>query len=447
MTADQVKYLKEQLNKDNGEGKPVANSVFYDFDNNMAFRNGFDFVIFDDANELVHCIAANQNARVKDQSPYCMYSASYEQLQYTEANLDLDGLNHVLANMLKDLVTDDQAAMIKKWALDLPVNPISTVLSSYHKEPNPTIPYRPVTVVTRPDGVSQGYPVTGATEEQPIKAVSADKAVDSIGSLTDGANVVISSKDDTAITEPLTVAANNVTITGKDLPVTGDVKVEGDGVTLKGISFSNDNVTGDYKGSHMLSITGDNATLSGCTFKDDGTASKTRTAITSTAETMLIEDCVFDGAGGIYNAFESTYNVGVVSNMIIRNCTFKKEAASNNFVSLYKFVDGATVLFENCIFEQGNNSNALRLSNLDNTHVTVTFKDCKFSTENTGEYAGLVLLQDPSSDKSEDFSLITINFINLTNMEGKVYKDNNGTGADKIWYTYNTETEPVVNFA
>lgn len=447
MTADQVKYLKEQLNKDNGEGKPVANSVFYDFDNNMAFRNGNDFVIFDDTNELVHCIAANQNAYVKNQSPFCMYSAGYDQLQFTEANLDLEGLTYILENMLSGLIDDNQKAMIQRWAQDLPVNPISTVLSSYHKEPNPKVPYRPVTVVTRPDGVSQGYPVTGTPEEQPIKATTAEKASDTISTLTDGASVVISSKDGASIDEAITVAANNVTITGSDLPVTGDVKVEGDGVTLKGISFSNENVTGDYQGSHMLSITGDNATLSGCTFKDDGTASKTRTAITSTAETMLIEDCVFDGAGGIYNAFESTYNVGVVSNMIIRNCTFKKEAASNNFVSLYKFVDGATVLFENCIFEQGNNTNALRLSNLDNTHVTVTFKDCKFSTENTGEYAGLVLLQDPSSDKSEDFSLITINFINLTNMEGKVYKDNNGTGADKIWYTYNTDTEPVVNFS
>lgn len=447
MTADQVKYLKEQLNKDNGEGKPVANSVFYDFDNNMAFRNGFDFVIFDDTNELVHCIAANQNARVKDQSPYCMYSASYEQLQYTEANLDLDGLNYVLANMLKDLVTDDQAAMIKKWALDLPVNPISTVLSSYHKEPNPTIPYRPVTVVTRPDGVSQGYPVTGATEEQPIKAVSADKAVDSIGSLTDGANVVISSKDDTAITEPLTVAANNVTITGKDLPANGDVKITGDGVTLKGIAFGNDNTTGEYKEAHMLDIAGDNATISDCTFKDDGTENKTRTAVSADSANLVIENCVFDGAGGIYNAFESSYNVATIESLVIRNCVFKKEAASNNFISMYKFVDGATVLIENCTFEQGDNTNSIRFSNLDNTHVTVTIKDCKFSSENV-TWPGFILFQDPTTDKTEDMSLITVNIINLTNMDGsKVYKDNEGTGVDKIWYTYNTETEPVVNFA
>ena len=135
MTADQVKYLKEQLNKDNGEGKPVANSVFYDFDNNMAFRNGNDFVIFDDANELVHCIAANQNAYVKNQSPFCMYSAGYDQLQFTEANLDLEGLTYILENMLSGLIDDNQKAMIQRWAQDLPVNPISTVLSSYHKEP------------------------------------------------------------------------------------------------------------------------------------------------------------------------------------------------------------------------------------------------------------------------------------------------------------------------
>lgn len=447
MTADQVKYLKEQLNKDNGEGKPVANSVFYDLDNGMAFRNSMDFVLFDDTNELIHCIAANRNNKVKDETPYCLYSAGYDMIQITEANLTLEGLQNVLDNMLKSIATEEQAAQIKEWALNLPVNPISTVVSSYHKEPNPTVNYRPVTVITRPDGVSNGYPVTYPDSEQPIKTSTAEKAIDTISTLTDGANLMISSKDGASVDEAITVTANNVTITGNDLPVTGDVKIEGDGVTLKGISFGNENVTGDYQNSHMLTISGDNATLSGCTFKDDGTANKTRTAITSTANNMVIEDCVFDGAGGIYNTFESTYNVGVVTNMVIRNCTFKGDAASNNFVSLYKFTDGATVLFENCTFEQKGESNSLRLSNLDNTHVTVTFKDCKFKTENVGQYAGLVLLQDPTSEKSEDFSLITINFINLTNFEGKVYKNNDGTGADKIWYTYNTDTEPVVNFS
>ena len=184
-----------------------------------------------------------------------------------------------------------------------------------------------------------------------------------------------------------------------------------------------------------------------CTFKDDGTENKTRTAVSADSANLVIENCVFDGAGGIYNAFESSYNVATIESLVIRNCVFKKEAASNNFISMYKFVDGATVLIENCTFEQGDNTNSIRFSNLDNTHVTVTIKDCKFSSENV-TWPGFILFQDPTTDKTEDMSLITVNIINLTNMDGsKVYKDNEGTGVDKIWYTYNTETEPVVNFA
>ena len=447
MTADQVKYLKEQLNKDNGEGKTTATSVFYDFDNGMAFRNNNEFVIFDDTNELIHCIAANRNTRTKDETAYCMYSAAYEQLQFTEANLTLEGLQAILDNMLSSLITEDQKQHIIDWATTLPCNPISTVVSTYHKDPNPTIPYRPVTVITRPDGVSNGYPVNGNTDSEIIKTTTVKNAVTSIGNASDGDSIVVSNKNNEPITEALTVSANNVTITGTNLELNGDTVIDGDGVTMNGIVFGNENVTGDYKSSHLLALNGNNATLTGCTFKDDGTADKTRTAIAAASRVVTIEDCVFDGAGGIYNAFESNYNTATIEKFVFRNCVFKPEAASNNFVSMYKFVDGAQVLFENCSFEFGGDSNAIRLSNLDNTHATIIFKDCKMKSTNDGTYAGFLLLQDPTSDKSEDFSLFTINFINFTNFEGKVYKDNNGTGVDKIWYTYNSDTEPVVNFS
>ena len=117
MTADQVKYLKEQLNKDNGEGKTTATSVFYDFDNGMAFRNNNEFVIFDDTNELIHCIAANRNTRTKDETAYCMYSAAYEQLQFTEANLTLEGLQAILDNMLSSLITEEAKTALIQWTL------------------------------------------------------------------------------------------------------------------------------------------------------------------------------------------------------------------------------------------------------------------------------------------------------------------------------------------
>lgn len=444
MTVDQVKYLKEQLNADNGEGKPIANSVFYDLDNGMAFRNNGDFVIFDDANELIHCIAANRNNYVKQESPYCLYSAGYEMLQFTEANLTLDGLKTLLNGMLTNIATEDQKKQIIRWAEALPVNPISTVVSSYHKDPNPLIPQKPLTVVTRPDGVSNGYPVNGSSTSQPIKAMNSTKLVESLGNMEDGTSIHISGSD--SIDTAMTVSANNCTISAKDLPVTAAIVVDGEGVTLKGIDISNANLEGEAKTAHMLTINGDNFTMDGCTICDDGETS-TRNAVSCKSETLIVKDCVFDGNGMVYNAFEMAYNQSKCKDIIFENCVFKEGAATNNFASFYDFVDNATITFNNCSFSMGENTNAIRLSNINNNHATLNINDCKFETKNVGEYSGLILLQDSSSDKSQDMSLITININNLTNMAGTKKYMVNGTGADRIWYTYGADDEPVVKFA
>lgn len=444
MTVDQVKYLKEQLNADNGEGKPIANSVFYDLDNGMAFRNNGDFVIFDDTNELIHCIAANRNNNVKHESPYCMYSAGYEMLQFTEANLTLSGLKTLLNGMLSGIATDDQKKQIIKWAEALPVNPISTVVSSYHKDPNPMIPQKPLTVVTRPDGVHNGYPVVGEGGSQPIKAMTSSKFVESISKLSEGTSIHISGSD--AIDSAVTIAANNCTISGKDLPVTAAIVVDGEGVTLKGMDITNANLEGETNKAHMLTINGDNFTLDGCTISDDGETS-TRNAVSCKSEVLLVKDCVFDGNEKVYNTFEMAYNQSKCKDIVFENCVFKEGAATNNFTSFYDFVDGATITFDSCIFSMGENTNAIRLSNINNNHATLNINDCKFETKNVGEYSGLILLQDSSSDKSQDMSLITININNLTNLAGTKKYMENGTGANRIWYTYGADDEPVVKFA
>ena len=442
MTADQVKYLKEQLNADNGKGKPIANSVFYDLDNGMAFRNNGDFVIFDDTNELIHCIAANRNNYIKQESPYCMYSASYEMLQFTEANLTLEGLKTLLNGMLTGITTDAQKNQIIKWAEALPVNPISTVVSSYHKEPNPVIPQKPLTVITHPDGVSNGYPVNGEKKETPIKTVSADKAVESIADAKDNSSTYINGSD--PITDVLDLKANNYTIAAKGLPITNAVSVSGNGVTMKGFDLTNENLEGEYKEAHILTITGDDFTMENCRIADAGV--KTRTGISSNAEVMTIKNCVFDGDGKIYNMFESAYGSAKCKDILFENCTFKEGASNHNFVSFYEFVDGATITFNKCSFSCGPNTNAIRLSNLKNTRATVNIIDCKYETKALNEYAGVVLLQDSSSDKSQDMSLITINFVNLTDFSGKQYIKN-GKGKECLWYTYNSDDEPVVTIS
>jgi len=151
MTSNQVTFLKN-LNKDSGrtdkDGRhlPAASSVHYLFHDGITFRNENDFIFFDDDNQLVHCISANADSTIKQGCPFSLFSASYDSLMYTQANLTLDDLKYLLANMFSDKLTEDQSKQIIDWAKRLPVNPISVVIGQYTKAYNDNPgDYNPIT--------------------------------------------------------------------------------------------------------------------------------------------------------------------------------------------------------------------------------------------------------------------------------------------------------------
>lgn len=465
MTKDQVVYLRDQLNKDNGKGKPVANSVFYDFDNDMAFRNNGDFVVFDDDKEMVHCISANRNNYVKDETPYSMISTSYEHMQFVEANLTLDGLNSIITDVLNSLLTDEQKQQIKDWALNLPVNPISPVISSYGRHPAPVTEYRPVTIVANPDGTSKGYPVNGGNKgPAPVKSVPADKATDSITSIEAGATLAISGAVDLSEEIAIPEAAEGVTLIGnKDVVVSKKMTIPANDVTIKNMKISNANTVKDNNKESTIDATGSKFTLDSCTWE---TAGDTRTGIYVNGSEITIRNCTFDGTtdGKLYNLVEPHYGKSEpIKKMVVENCVFKPTASSNNFISLYDFEEGAEVEFNNCVFNPNGLSNPLRISSISGHKATITFNNCRYAPTECTHGSGMVIFQGVKNNKTGvgnlDFSKITVKFNNLRTLDGsKKYTKNNGlevwTGdsdpvapADRIYYTYNLEAMPNIIFA
>ena len=111
-------------------------------------------------------------------------------------------------------------------------------------------------VITRPDGVHNGYPVTSGSTSSIVKTTPATKAAESIEKMEDGANLFISGE---AALIDQNVTASNITITGNDTNSEGTMTVSGDNVTLKGISFTHDeNVE---KTENILKLNGDNAVV------------------------------------------------------------------------------------------------------------------------------------------------------------------------------------------
>lgn len=169
---------------------------------------------------------------------------------------------------------------------------------------------------------------------------------------------------------------------------------------------------------------------------------------------VVFENCTFEDKDGIiYNYIEFDISgTAPVSDVIIRNCNFTGKI-KNNYISIYNMVEGANVLIENCTWDYCHN--ALRISNPDNVSATYTIKDCTYKSTLDDDYAGFLLLQDYSKDSGlQDFTKISIKFINLIGPDGNVVTGNEHGTAKQVYYVYDdqdgiiTDTnQPKVSFA
>ena len=122
-----------------------------------------------------------------------------------------------------------------------------------------------------------------------------------------------------------------------------------------------------------------------------------------------------------YNGIEIGLTTGLAKSVIIDNVNFDG-TFSNNGISIFGMDEGGVVTISNCYFKKV--SNLIRLSNRTNTHWTINLINCVCDEWETGEYAGMILLQDYTSgsaaaaDANNIFNKITINIQNCTKPDG-----------------------------
>jgi hypothetical protein len=370
-----------------------------------------------------------------------MYSTGYENIKITEANLNFEGLTILLDGMLKDLVSEDQKNLIVKWAQHLPSLPLSPAVSTGYYNNVPEVRRKALVADKVVDVTKIG---AGATSTS-IKSISVAELTEFLSTMSEGSSIILQ-KTNSGVTDTLAIGTDNVTINGGKNTLSNAITITGNGVTLTDATITNGSITDTSNSAHMLVISGDDTVVKNCTIADANT--KMRTAIIMNSHTATFENCTFSGNAQIYNSFEASQSVdGKIKSIAFKNCSFSSDACTNNNVSMYQFEDGATVLFENCKFVCAKNNNAVRLSNYSNAKVNIIFNNCEYSTVEAGEWSGLLLLQNiHSGEDTEDFGLFTINFKNLHKPNGNKYTSN-GTGINRIWYTYNSETVPNVNFS
>lgn len=156
MTADQVKMMRDYANKDDGTGTTKAYSMTAVFNNEISFSNKDHYVIYDDANELIHCLEANTST-IDEASvaPYKINTGFYGNIQYMEGLYTMKNFGTAVKDLFLDkgLITQDQYDQIMNWSQTIR-NSMPDKKPMYYKETAAPIPRSP-SRVTRKDGVFQ----------------------------------------------------------------------------------------------------------------------------------------------------------------------------------------------------------------------------------------------------------------------------------------------------
>ena len=174
MTADQVSMLRDFHLKDDGTGQPLAGSLAAVFNNELAFVNSKDYVVYDDANELVHCIKPNTEGPIEQARwPFRFMTGYYGNLQYMEAFYDMANFEKAVKGLLTDkgLITKEQEAMIMTWASGIQNHTIVPKQPGpYFKDTVLPVGQAPTPEV-RPDGIFHASPIGHYTDRNKLEAL------------------------------------------------------------------------------------------------------------------------------------------------------------------------------------------------------------------------------------------------------------------------------------
>lgn len=186
------------------------------------------------------------------------------------------------------------------------------------------------------------------------------------------------------------------------------------------------NVSGDM-GLALLKVNAEgDVNLTNLTNTGKVTAQKNICYQIETAGNVAFKDCTFNQTGG-YNGMNISNNTGdtkLVGDVTIENVDWTGKL-SNNCICVYNHAENAVLTVKNC--HMAVVSNAIRLSNNSNVPMTVNVENCTFDKWATGEYCGMIILQDYTSTSTDwqtnaRFSpaKLTINIKNCTGPNGPI---------------------------
>ena len=171
MTSEQIKLVKDICLTDDGTGNPKAGVFTVLFNDEISFRNTDDFVIWDDANELIHKITVNFDGPVSGAAwPYKISTGFFGNIQFLEGLYNMTNFEKVIDEMFLNtgLIDEEKKEMIMKWAENIRNHAMVPTRPGPYFPTVPQIPPKPPIPECRPDGIFHAGPIDQRTKKNMI---------------------------------------------------------------------------------------------------------------------------------------------------------------------------------------------------------------------------------------------------------------------------------------
>lgn len=426
MTKDQVTLIKESYLKEakrpDGTRSTAAEYMRFCLDGNIDFATSKDLVIFDDENNMLHCICVNDDARSQAMYPIKIMSSDYGIIQQLEGIMSRQNFeDFVNTGFISKIISKEKAEYLINFARGINNQAIQP------KEAEPFFPVNPQIIPMHNTQIMRDKNI----KDTNLVSVKIARSSKDVKKLIENAEVgdVIMIDAAAPISEALTIDKSIVLISN-GAEISAPITITGNDteVSIQGFKLTNENGSGN-----ILTATCKSIFIENCEFYAM-TSANTLATITCT-DSATIRGSVFDsdkdsnGTILVKNGIEFSQKIPI-SKIEITNNTFSKTCCRNNDISLFAFADNAEVNISNNLFEFS--GNALRVSNnIKNKNVKISCVGNTYLQTTDDDYCGFMFFQYPNSSANDDFSSISMLIKGLTGPDNKSMKESN---ASKILY-------------
>lgn len=231
MNLEQINLLKESYYKktktpDGSRDTTLGEYMRFCLDGGVDFITSKDLVVYDDENEMIHCMSLNSDAVSQANFPIKIMSSTYGMVQQVETIMSRENVDVLLnEGFMSNLLSDSRKKFISDWAKE--VGKIQA-LQPNHPDPyytqNPTVIPMNTKKFKRDDGIEHATSPATMNYGSSSKAVKVANTYEDLkAAISDDADVLIN--QDMEIPEVLSIAGNVTINIASGIKLTSDKNV------------------------------------------------------------------------------------------------------------------------------------------------------------------------------------------------------------------------------